>query len=1734
MKFICFTLTAIWLILSGAELAYGEPVSAAIFGAVFAASTAGQFVSLGIALAFNLGVGLIQKARAKAKAKDQTRGISFELQVGDDQPMSFTLGSYAAGGRRKYTGIHGSNGRYFVDVIELGNIPCPGSPSFWVNDQKVTVDWASPDSDGKGYPVHDFDTDGNILLWLKYYDGTQTVADPYLVAKFGAEPDRPFTSDMIGRGCPYLIVTARFNTEVFSSVPNVLTEMPVRRVYDLRKDSTNGGSGTQRWNDQSTWLPSSNPIVNAYNIVRGIYFGSEWVYGGQNLAAFRLPASNWIAAANECDVDIALTGGGTEKQFRCGYEVFCDVEPLTVIEELLQTCNGRMAEVGGIFKVMVGAPGAAVFSFTDADVLVTEGQSFNPFPPFSDTHNGIEATYPEPAEKWATKDAPARYSETYMTADLGQQLVVGVQFEACPFGTQVQRVMKTMLQEERRFRTHEFHLPPSAWRLEPNDVVSWTSTRNGYVNKKFLVVRVIGRRTFNQLVSLKEIDPSDYDWSASEELPTVVGPVKPIKPDPQPMTGWSAVGYTVLDSSSRARRPAIKITAAANLDDVKNVRVQIRLKSSAVIVFDSDATPYDAPYEWVISGQWTLPAMVYQARGLLMPFTNRQTLWSAWLDVTTPNVQIISDDILDNAIIATKINDAAITANKIANEAVTNLKLADAAVSTAKIQVDAVTAAVIKNGEIISSKIAEGAMTIGKFANGLRPVEGPFVTAPTTGNVEGRVATIDGKLMRYTGGAWTSAVDTVDLVGTVGTSQIADNAITNLKLGPLAVDAAKIAANAITSTKVADDAISTPKLQANAVVADKIAVNAILARHLVVADYTNLIPSENFSDETTWMMGGAGGVDFSFDENYSATPYIGKALRYTGARTAGASTTYIGESLSKKFSVIAGKTYAYGAVIDFDVGTTGSAYVYIIFYDKAGVNLGTTTGLGYATPPDALPHSLSNLYVAPAGAVYGALYARRGASTVGGSVTGSVVWFAPFVRLAASAELIVDGAIIADKIATNAIESDKINANAIVSGKIAANAVTAGTIAANAVTATTIAANAVIADKIAVNVIGAKHLIVADWENLIPDGNFDQALTSFTDIWALTPNQFDGNVNTGGSVPGFWIWAGDSLTGKQVLAIDNKTVGGSTTQMYMDTKDMMPCTSGDTLAWEVANRTTDGSSTLGMYLRFYWYTRTGAPASPASVDPLSNTTIPAAWLVRNGQVVVPAGATQFRIRVYHYNSSTTRYNLIDRVVVRKAKGAELIVDGTIITNKLSADSVTTAKIAAGAITATEIATNAVTAVKIAAGTITGNKIAANTIYSDLLVANAITARELVLVDYSNVYPDYDFIAQNSFYTYVGAGTFAFGGTSVNETGKNRLFIGVTTPSDANIYSDWISVESGDYYGEVSAAMAATAVGAGNCRVYVQFGTIDAAGVATYNGRQVLIVTKTDTGSRTRVGANFTAAADERAIRIRYFRLNGGAQQAVFGGMFIRKRYGANLIVDGAITADHLSVNSITVGSPAIATGAITNAKLGTDSVTTAKILTNSVTNDSIAANAVTSVSITNGAIIAGKLSANSVVASNINVSTLSAISATLGTVDISNANIGTLTVGTSNIQAGAVSVADSTELAGATGFSSGNRDASVTITHGSGSPTIIIMGSSGGTGHPTGSGGSLTLTARAGSTVLNTSFGSCDPGKRMSASVMGRHIPASGTTSTTYTIRGAFSGTTSVDETNIVAFVLKR
>ncbi|MCZ7933514.1 phage tail protein [Agrobacterium leguminum] len=633
-------------LLFAATAVKAAPVGGLIAGLAGSILSAGPFVKLAIGLAINVGLSLYQQAKARREARknqQSTGGVKLSIQMGESNPRSYLIGTRTTAGRRAYINNWGEEentpNAYITEVVEISCLPSHAGPqgldAVWFGDTAGTILWNEPHPDGRGYPVAQYRQNGTDYLWIKYLDGSQTTADSFLLSRFAGRAERPYRDTMIGRGCQIVIITARRHEELFrNGFPQGLYQPRPMRLYDIRKDSSIGGNGPHRWNDPSTWESSNNLPMMIYNIARGIYYNGRWVHGGRNFSAYRFPVSSWIAAINEADRDM----GGGRRQFQGGLEVSVDRDGLEVIEDLRLGCSGRLAEVGGRIKALIGAPGAAVYSFTDREIVVTSDQDYEPFPTVAATHNTITGVYPEPAQRWADKDAAEQSSPELLARDDGERLAVSFRFDAVFISAQVQSLTSTMILDEQRWRTHELTLPPNAAALEPNDPVAWSSDENGYSNKKFLVVRAIPMPGRLQRVVIKEIDPSDYD-PPSIIVPPVIGWMGPVPVPPQPMYGWQAFPATLPDAEGNPRYPTIEVRCAPNQDDVSYVRVQVKLTATDELVFDSgDSTViYEPPYAWVLNAVLAGNAD-YQARGKFVPASNRPTEWGGWIAVRTPNI----------------------------------------------------------------------------------------------------------------------------------------------------------------------------------------------------------------------------------------------------------------------------------------------------------------------------------------------------------------------------------------------------------------------------------------------------------------------------------------------------------------------------------------------------------------------------------------------------------------------------------------------------------------------------------------------------------------------------------------------------------------------------------------------------------------------------------------------------------------------------------------------------------------------------------------------------------------------------------------------------------------------------------------------------------------------------------------------------------------------------------------
>jgi hypothetical protein len=614
--------------------------SALGFGAASFFVTATAFALKAVA---GLGLSLLAQSLA-GNPKDPTFSINGTLQGGGDVPRSFILGKTATAGSLVFVNTWGQDGdtpnAYLTQVIALSDMPIRGLAEVWVNGERVTLGGLTD----RGYAVNEYPDS----LWVKFYDGTQTTADSFLFTSV-SNGNRWWNPDRIGRGVAYAIVTARVSKNMFSGVPSFKFVLEGMRLYDPSRDSTAGGIGEQRWSDPTTWGGDGDflPAVQIYNLLRGITYSGQWFYGLQNMAAARLPAAAWIAQIDKCRASV-LESTGYVHMYRSGGEIQVEAPLTSAIEALLTACQGRISEVGGVYYLHCGAPEAPVIAFTDDDILSTEEQEFTPFLGLADTINGVSANYPSPADGWVAKTAPPLYRTDLEAIDGNRRLMADVDLNFVPYPEQVQRLMKSALEEARRFRRHTIVLPPKFWAYAtPGTVFSWTSERNGYIAKLMRIDGVADRANLDVMIDITEVDPADYDWSSDTDFkPPVDGQLGVIRPTPQPIVDWFAEPATVKDSSGEDRRPAIRLTwdnSDGRLDDVIGIEYEVRLQATLEKI--SEGRTDQPQVGSMLISQSLLPNESYVVRGRYIPGGDRPVLWSGFIPVITPNILLSDKDV---------------------------------------------------------------------------------------------------------------------------------------------------------------------------------------------------------------------------------------------------------------------------------------------------------------------------------------------------------------------------------------------------------------------------------------------------------------------------------------------------------------------------------------------------------------------------------------------------------------------------------------------------------------------------------------------------------------------------------------------------------------------------------------------------------------------------------------------------------------------------------------------------------------------------------------------------------------------------------------------------------------------------------------------------------------------------------------------------------------------------------
>ncbi|MCJ8139522.1 phage tail protein [Falsirhodobacter halotolerans] len=599
--------------------------------------------TIGGQLLTSVAATALSSALAGKPSSGQSAGIrAQDAGRGDINPDSFVLGRYAVKGSHVCPPYSHSIAGYKTpnpimnQVIHLGGRPGQKLVGMMIDGKAVEItDQVHPDY-GREIGI-----DGRTgYARVRFYDGTQTAADPMLVSRYRPPHARPWTTDMVGTGICYAVMTYGWWPEGFQGFPQATFILDGAGLYDPRRDSSVGGNGPQRWSQPATWEGSENPAVQIYNLLRGVTLPGGVVYGGR-ARADQLPLPNWMAAMDACDRPVTNADGTTEPAWRTSYEVMLSDEPAGVIEELAKAASIQLTESGGTWRIRVGGPGVPVAHMTDGDIVTTANQMFDMFPTLENTFNGVSASFPDPASGWEAVEAPLYIRSDYVAADRGKELFADLTLAAAPYAMQVQRLARAYVEEERRFRRHVLVLPPDYGALEPLDAITWTSERNGYIAKVFEVAATT-TNPVTQLVSvtLRERDPEDYDWKPGFELPYTPTPIVWGDVPQIEMAHFDVEGAFLPDGDGKPRRPVLVLSWDTDeLEPLSSVHWEVRLQGSAEVLRDI-AIP--------MAGQAivrdVLPDQVYEAR-IRPDLRGYDPQWTAWKMARTPNIRLGRDDV---------------------------------------------------------------------------------------------------------------------------------------------------------------------------------------------------------------------------------------------------------------------------------------------------------------------------------------------------------------------------------------------------------------------------------------------------------------------------------------------------------------------------------------------------------------------------------------------------------------------------------------------------------------------------------------------------------------------------------------------------------------------------------------------------------------------------------------------------------------------------------------------------------------------------------------------------------------------------------------------------------------------------------------------------------------------------------------------------------------------------------
>jgi hypothetical protein len=450
-------------------------------------------ITTGIIIGFVVNVALAYLSEALAKKPRDPGRPPVNVTINDAvEYRHLVVGTRRVGGSFVYVRTSGSANKYLWYVIAYADHQCNALGDAWFDEFEV------PSADINAGTGAVSTTWANGKLWIWNHLGTQAqTADAQLTAEFtvGADYVKWVSTDRLRGVCYRVIKMERDDVAFPTGAPNYVSAIvDGAKVYDPRLDSTNGGSGTHRMDDPSTWAFSHNWALNTLWLLTGGSVvndqASRLVKYGLKEDYSRIDWPFWVAAANIADQSVSGANAppsGAQVRYTLDMEFSCSQTRQEILDAAIAAGAGELVYVHGKWRLYAGAYDAPVHSF-DQDDLRGE-MEIEDTTDEKERVNRVAALFVDSASHYLEQTTPFRFNAAYDTQDGSRELTKELELLGVTDGYRAQRICELQLRRARQMRRVVFRFGRSGMKVAPFETFSFSHSRLGWSSREFRCVK---------------------------------------------------------------------------------------------------------------------------------------------------------------------------------------------------------------------------------------------------------------------------------------------------------------------------------------------------------------------------------------------------------------------------------------------------------------------------------------------------------------------------------------------------------------------------------------------------------------------------------------------------------------------------------------------------------------------------------------------------------------------------------------------------------------------------------------------------------------------------------------------------------------------------------------------------------------------------------------------------------------------------------------------------------------------------------------------------------------------------------------------------------------------------------------------------------------------------------------------------------------------------------------------